>query len=1248
MLKKIVNLGKEKISSRKIFTKKTFPYLELLSDNSPKYYEDYSAEADILDSQIRKANVNNIAIVAKYGAGKSSVINTYLTKYRNEYNNSTIKNKNTRISLATFNNEKYIETDIERSILQQLLYSGSKDSMPNSKIKRTNSTFAPISGLKALVVTIFISASVLFGLEIGGAWLFRGKDITFLLFGIAFLTFFIIVKYLLHYGVLQKVKYKGIEADFNTENKDNTQNSQIASLINKFIDEVLYFFECTNVNLVIFEDLDRLPTTEIFVKLRELNTIINNSDICKKKVTFLYAVKDDLLKKEEERAKFFEFILPVIPIINPVTTGDILREKNELLKQMENKRKMYFHDRFIKGISWYITDMRILNNTFNDYIRMYNRIFEDDFAISNSMNNEKLFSLCLYKNLYPFDYSLLEKNNRLIPLIINMEKLRSNYITELNNSIKRIKTHIEELNTEKNKSFEELKIFFIGQITGMQQGLKVNSNIIETSTITTFNNLDFSIIKHPVPTLPNYYNLQYHYIDLQGKKEILTPWGEHYLNKENNIIEKTNNGINKLNIEIEDINVIIQNYKTTTLSQIVEKYGIDFCFDDNIKEIYENIIRLKYINEKELFLVNNNIDSQILYLRFLVVNDYIDENYLTYITNYKAQKITPKDYNFIMSVQRQEDNFEYIPDNIDEIIKRLDDEDFKHISILNKNIITNIEKIRNISKDERSKKYENIINLLANVNNEATFNIIRLFLETSNDDGCNILLEHIIPIRPTLFSEISIKNTLTENKLCLLILNIIKNTDNYIVHNIDKRLSLFISEYDDYLLLFQRVGDEKKIIQFIKEISPCFLKLSNIILNKNIQQYIIDNNHYAINLENLEVIYNINVNDNENDFYKKNYGYIMSSDNKNVQKYITNNIEKYVTKVLLNEKITCLEETQDDIEIILFNEELDIATRKEIIKKSKIKIDDIPRFNEELYNTLLKTKSIIPKWSTLFYVFEMIGCEPVIDYLKHETEIIGEFKIEEGAENTPIKLINEMLQKLSAIELKKLTEAIPKYFMLSELQTDMISDDILSIFIEEGKISYQNDDFNIIHEKLGSLCQYIIQHNNSIIENFNNFFNPIISLLIDEDITNNIILTIINCIGINLEIKKLLIQKCDKIIDINKNEKLYADFFINNKIVIPSAILWQFIKTTIISKNNKIDMLMQSIENIDRINEYENLKKYVNTLSKDTGEIINIDPIFEKTEQNEILLMKLKEKEFLTYSKVKNKDEYSIKINTIT
>ncbi len=610
-----------------------FPYIGLLSDNAPKVSADYYEDASILNEQINKPDTFNVAIMAKYGAGKSSVINTYLSIYRSKEfkknnnpvvtdkvkdNNADdkekraesksekdidesksnkiklgkpINNNYARVSLSTFNKTDFDEVAIERSILQQLLYSRKKSELPNSKIERTNKTSRIKSILFAVLLTVFFLAAILTSVEFslftrefnkGITTLFCGLPwLKYLLLTITFVSLFVIVLWVLHYRKLKKIKYKDLEADF-VHDSEKGNNVQTTNLINKFIDEVLYFFECVDINLVIFEDLDRLPTTEIFVKLRELNTIINNSNKCAKKVTFLYAVKDDLFKTDEERAKFFEFILPVVPVINPVTTVSEIEKK--LKKLVEKNPKMQLSSKLIKGVSLYIPDMRVLKNTVNDYIIMYRKIFEDKNS-NQYLEADKLFALCVYKNLFPYDYTLLEQKEGLIPKIIDIKTLRTKLTQILDVEIDSIKQKIEKLQTERLKSFDELKTMLNGQLyqfSHVGRGVKP----INILNISTFQSLDFSHIMHPV----------YSGYCINNQKEILTPSGDRYIDREKQINEIEKLGIGKLQNKLSNLEKQKQQITFWSLKEIIEAKGVDFCFNEKIINYTEKTHSQKIIS----------------------------------------------------------------------------------------------------------------------------------------------------------------------------------------------------------------------------------------------------------------------------------------------------------------------------------------------------------------------------------------------------------------------------------------------------------------------------------------------------------------------------------------------------------------------------------------------------------------------------------------------------------------------------
>ncbi len=146
------------------------------------------------------------------------------------------------------------------------------------------------------------------------------------------------------------------------------------------------------------------------------------------KVTFIYAVKDSMFKDENQRAKFFEFILPIIPVMNPVTTFDNIDKMHKQLATLDSSLKL--SEQFLKDISFYVSDMRVLKNTFNDYVIMANKLSENSDN-KLPLKKENLFALALYKNLYPYDYSRLQKNEGLIPLCIEKDKLIDYYKTDI-------------------------------------------------------------------------------------------------------------------------------------------------------------------------------------------------------------------------------------------------------------------------------------------------------------------------------------------------------------------------------------------------------------------------------------------------------------------------------------------------------------------------------------------------------------------------------------------------------------------------------------------------------------------------------------------------------------------------------------------------------------------------------------------------------------------------------------------------
>lgn len=393
--------------------------------------KEYLYYRHILDNSLTDINNNNVAISGKYGSGKSSLIYSYFND-----DDSKIKKESTlKINFSNLNENNIDDSkknkddntsntrlvnEISLSIINQIIYQIDYNKIPltHFKIKKEISKKQAQKILPIIVVVMLAIMLKLFNIVLN-YWVALAIIVVFLFyFGYSFLN-------LIFNFDLKKIKigFKNIEANINYENDD---------FFEKYVDEIIYLFTSFENNkkpknnkiknyVLLIEDLDRFNDTDIFRKLKNLNIKLNQKS--KNHWIFLYLIKDDLFESSTERTKFFDLIIPVIPFI---TTSNSYDKLKELFKDDEIEDNLLFY------VSQFIDDYRLLLNIKNEY-----EVFKQ--VTTSGKNDKELFSLIVYKNIYPNEFDETQNGKGILSII------KDNYINNIENSITNEENKIQDI-----------------------------------------------------------------------------------------------------------------------------------------------------------------------------------------------------------------------------------------------------------------------------------------------------------------------------------------------------------------------------------------------------------------------------------------------------------------------------------------------------------------------------------------------------------------------------------------------------------------------------------------------------------------------------------------------------------------------------------------------------------------------------------------------------------------------------------
>ncbi|MFR3025853.1 MAG: hypothetical protein ACLTNA_15045 [Bacteroides thetaiotaomicron] len=1021
---------------------KLYSLLPKILEKKDSSYQTVEELSCVLNEATEKKDIKNIALTGPFGSGKSSILKTLRQNYRIfEY---------LPISLATLQADEQ-ETDenlddkqrearienlnrkIEYSILQQLIYREKASTVPNSRFRR----IAHIDKYNQCKYAFFcIGCLLAFIIAFEPAWLrieslyntfnFGSANIWFDVFAVGYLLFALyeIIKYIIKSysnSKLNKLNLKDGEIEMIENN----------SIFNKHLDEILYFFQVTKYNVVIIEDLDRFGTSNIFLKLRELNQLINESKVVEQHVVFLYAIKDDVFV-DEERTKFFDYITTVIPVINP--SNSRVKLKAALFERGFKENEITDGD--LADMAFFIQDMRILTNIANEYYQYRQKLCTGN---GQKLNYTKLLAMIVYKNYHPKDFAQLHRRAGKVYQCISLKsKFVQKALEVINTSEKTLEEDYKLYLNNSHLKERDLRLMFLyklkDRINSKMLSIYVNDQYYSFDAIAEDSNLFNSLLSNNHIMFQYYYgystsntqvNVNYKEIDnaLDFTKRIsLLKEAEKAFSNRKDMLQKE-----KLKI------------KSLTLKSLISKYSLGTC------ELY---------TELELSPM----------MDVFIRRGFIDEEYYDYISYFYEGMVSLADRELLLSIKREiKQDYSYHIDKIQNFVKELQPYMFEHDAILNNDILNYLAK--------ENRQFNDFFNLImCRLEKEsAPLNFLAQYYILGKAPQ-QVFIHFINWDRTKSWDSIDLWNNETEKAT-------LKEGWLKFCGQLDNKQCVWLSR--NFNFISSRVNNIElgRCKQIIKECS--FVNMNNEI--PELLQCAIENCSYVINTENLCLIASfLHPNNSTISDTNLNLSRIKSTGNQIFIDYIESNI----TQALPCFSKICKDESSDNLLFVLNSEKLSEEQKIQYLNGQQNLLENCTGIDDNFITLAYRLYLIKPTWDNVVIYFnnENKSSEILFKYVDQFAKKLGEEKMVEDDNYQNIFAILFGCNKLSFEAYALILNSFSLASFNGNDALTKLESKRLNLLLEKGKLPFNNSNTAII-KKTSIYIDYLLYYSNYFFEN---------------------------------------------------------------------------------------------------------------------------------------------------------------------
>ena len=933
---------------------------------------------EALDFVFKEDDLLNIAISGPYASGKSSVIKTYEEKHHGNlkgihislsYFSPNLKSKIKNINPDdefTFNDELMLE----RKIINQLIHQIDPKQIPATDFKVKAEPNNWINIVWASIIALFFCCFIYIDKTLLNKWLEEPTQLTLILIGSLF-TLITFVSYKIidlqhRKNLIRKLKIFQNEIDISSECD--------VSYFDKYLDEIIYILRKSKLDFIVFEDIDRYDDNLILNKLRELNYIYNQRQKNRKRkptkgktIKFIYLIKDEIFESKE-RTKFFDYILPIVPVMD---NSNSLGKMEELFKN-EN---IYsdFSITFLDTLSLYLDDIRLIKNICNEYI-----IYKKKLPHQASwFKKENLLAIIVYKNIFPEDYSLTRLGlgqgvvHRIIESLIKQRNsIYQNQMEQLDSEIQSQKDIIKKIYMNHLKNDDELEALYIK----LPFNIYNNDYIFEDGTkISDLNTkeLIFNLKKNKYKVKRSYYSNDYinykeYFDDLEHDYE--------YKNRR------------------EELKIIVDNKKLTLEEEIrkLEKQKLQLKSPNKISEIIkikqannittDNIFKAHIDDQTEDKQYKSEYDKlasscYFPLLRTLIIQGYIDENYNDYTSFYDEQGLPQNDTLFLRNInERILNDWQLELKKPEIVLKRLNAD---NSSKFNEPAVLNFSLLDHILATNKTRDLSQFINLF------------------ESNRGIDFIEEYLSKYYILLVNK---NPNYQSKKLCLLVkeLNIKSHNLWRFIHMFDQKLYLYLSLIYNELAELKEMNKRGDLIYFIED-STDFLfineewnrifdlvkykgKITIAFKNMRIQfkqiehstpellALVEENNNYQLNYINVKHILQKKYNQEKFDSHIIQTILTLSNDAP-VKVYFQKNPELLVSSII-DSDIPIIDDNEETVLFILNHDAISLSVKIAYIDKNLLTIKLLEQVTDKgVWNKLLEKQKIEYSAENIAYYF---------------------------------------------------------------------------------------------------------------------------------------------------------------------------------------------------------------------------------------------------------------------------------------